>query len=457
MGRAVSVAPARRAALSVLKRVRERTAFGPETLDAVLRASGLDARDTALATRLAYGALQTQGTLDEAIDRFTDRPAAIEPGVRDALRLAAYELLYMRTPARVTVHEGVDMVRSVRSQAAGLGNAVLRRVAAEADAFPWGDPEADDAALARATGHPRWLVDRWIADLGRERAVVMLRADLEPAPLFLWLNPFKGSAVEAMDALIEDGADPEPCALAGCVVAREPHAAVRGAAVARGLVLVTDAAAQVAPRACGAFPGGTIVDVAAGRGTKTAQIQACQVAAGGPAQLFALDLHPFKADVLARRMRDLGVPGVVPVVGDATDLGAVEGLPEPGTADAVLLDAPCSGLGSLRRRPEKRWRVTPEDIDRLAVLQGRMLDQSASLVRVGGRVVYSTCTVSRVENEGVVAGFLSASEGCFAVSDVTAAIPVEWAADVTAEGYFQSIPRSGGPDGHFVAVLERVG
>jgi len=451
----MSVAPARRAALAVLKRVRERTAFGPETLDAVLRATGLDVRDTALATRLAYGALQTIGTLDEAIDRCLDRPRAIEPPVRDALRLSAYELLFMRTPPRAAVHEGVDMVRSVRSQASGLANAVLRRIAADVDTFPWGDPATDDSALARATGHPLWLVQRWVEELGREPATEMLRADLEPAPLYLWLNPFKGSGVETMDALVADGAQPELCAPPGCVVAGEPHSAVRGAAVARGLALVTDAAAQVAPLQCAA-PGGVVVDVAAGRGTKTAQAQAACVAAGGESAVCALDIHEFKAQVLTRRMAELHVPGVTTVVGDGTDVAAASGLPPLGSADAVLLDAPCSGLGSLRRRPEKRWRVSPEDIDRLAVLQARMLEQSALLVRVGGRVVYSTCTVSRRENHDVVTEFLRQSGGAYVTGPLAGTPVEEFAGTVTEEGWFQSVPASGGPDGHFVAVLERV-
>jgi 16S rRNA (cytosine967-C5)-methyltransferase len=455
MERRMSVAPARRAALAVLKRVRERTAFGPETLDAVLRASGLDPRDTAMATRLAYGTLQTLGTLDEAIDRCLDRPRAIEPPVRDALRLSAYELLFMRTPARAAVHEGVDMVRSVRTQAAGLANAVLRRVAGDVDTFPWGDPDTDDAALARATGHPLWLVQRWVEELGRERAMRALYADLEQAPLYLWLNAFAGSPVETTDALRADGAEPQPGPLPRCLLAGDAQAAVRGSAVGRGLVLVTDAAAQVAPLMCG-VAGGVVVDVAAGRGTKTVQLQAACVDAGGASTVYALDLHEFKAGVLARRMTDLHVPGVVAVVGDATDVRAVEGLPELGSADTVLLDAPCSGLGSLRRRPEKRWRVTAADVDRLAVLQASMLEQSALLVRVGGRVVYSTCTVSRRENHDVVTAFIENAGGAFVTADLPVDLGDAWAGTVTEQGWFQSIPEPGGPDGHFVAVLERV-
>jgi len=452
----VSVAPARRAALTVLRRVRERGAFGPETLDAVLRAGGLSSQDTALATRLTYGTLQTLGTLDEALEPLLTHPGAVEPEVRDALRLAAYEILFARTPARAAVNEGVEAVKGVRKQAAGMANAVLRRLAGSAPSFPWGDPDTDDDALARATAHPRWIVDLWIRELGHELAAEALRADLEPAPLYLWHVPFRGTIVEALDTLSADGAEPITDVMAGCIRAGNAQAAVRGRAVGEGRVLVTDAAAQLAALACGAHPGGVVLDVAAGRGTKTVQLQALAVAAGEAAAVYAVDLHRFKMDVVSRRMRDLGVPGVKTLVGDATDLAAVEGLPAPGTADAVLLDAPCTGLGSLRRRPEKRWRVTAEDGTRLAALQGRMLSEAASLVSVGGRVVYSTCTVSRTENHDVVATFLEQESGAFATEDIAVVVPQEWRDDVGPEGWFQSVPRPGGPDGHFVAALTRV-
>jgi len=454
--RFMTIAPARRVALQVLHRVRERGSFGPETLDAVLRASGLSPRDTAMATRLTYGVLQTLGTLDEAIDLFARVPSALEPGVRDALRLGSYEILFMRTPARAAVNEAVDAARRARPQAAGLANAVLRRIADEAEAFPWGDPATDDQALARVTGHPRWLVDRWIEELGRERATEALYADLEAAPLYLWANTFKASPVEILDALEADGAGPVGDVPPGCIRVGDASAAVRGEAVRTGLAIVTDAAAQLAARVLGPHPGETVVDVASGRGTKTAEIQACSVAAGAPCDLYALDIHPFKAEVLRRRMTDLCVPGVTTLVGDATDVSSVAGLPTTGTAAGVLVDVPCSGLGSLRRRPEKRWRVTPEDIDRLAELQLAMLEQAATLVSVGGAVVYSTCTVSRAENEDVIAAFLAGREGTFVVGDLTDAVPPEWRTDIGQQGYFQSTPRVGGPDGHFVALLTRV-
>lgn len=452
----MTLTPARRTALSVLRRVREREAFGPETLDAVLRAGGLQAADTALATRLTYGTLQTLGTLDEAIDRFADRPERIEPAVRDALRIAVYELLFLRTPARAAVHEGVEAVKSVRKEAAGLANAVLRKVATAAASFPWGDPDTDDAALARLTGHPLWLVNAIVGQYGREAAAEMLRAGSEQAPLYLWVNPFKTSFVEAMDLLEQEGAEPVAEILPGSIRADRPSAAVRSRAVAEGLVLITDLAAQFAPIALAPGPGSAVLDAASGRGTKTVQIQASCVAAGAACDLYALDVHPFKADVLRRRMADLGVPSVTALVGDAADVLTVEGLPSPGSLDAVLLDAPCSGLGTLRRHPEKRWRITAEDVDRLGGIQLELLRSVSALVRAGGRVVYSTCSVARAENHDVVGKFLMAEDGRFTVADIGPLVPDAWRPYLTAEGFFQSLPRTGGPDGHFVAVLERV-
>lgn len=454
----MSIAPARRAALQVLKRVREREAFGPETLDAVLSASGLSRADLALATRLTYGALQTTGVLDEAIDRLAAKPSAIEPRVRDALRLAAYELLFARTPPRAAVHEGVDAVRAARPQAAGMANAVLRRLATEASAFPWGDPDTDDVALARLTAHPLWMVRLFVEDLGREVAGLALRADLEPAPLYLWHNPFAGQFGEALALLEQDGAEPRACDPLGCIEAGVPASAVRGECVGSGACLVTDAAAQVAARVLAPRPGQLVVDVAAGRGTKTVQLQALAMDLGGPAEIVAVDVHEFKADILDRRMRKLGVPGVRVVIGDATNVGSVVGMPAAGTADAVLLDAPCSGLGTLRRRAEKRWRLSEPDIDGLTRVQSDMLAQSASLVRPGGVVVYSTCSIARRENHDVIARFLGSHAGAgFHARDITGAVPDAWRRWIGPEGYFQSVPEPAGPDGHFVAALERTG
>jgi 16S rRNA (cytosine967-C5)-methyltransferase len=208
--------------------------------------------------------------------------------------------------------------------------------------------------------------------------------------------------------------------------------------------------------ATGAHPGEIVVDATAGRGTKTAELQALSVAAGAPADLRALDLHAFKTKVLARRMADLGVPGVTVGVADASDPLGEPGVPQAGTAAAVLLDAPCTGLGTLRRHPEKRWRVTAADITEMAAIQRRLLSGLAPLVAPGGRLVYATCSLAREENDDVADAFLASEAGStFEPMDLGGLLPESWKAGVRESGRFQQVPAIGGPDGHFVAVFRR--
>ncbi len=451
-----SVAPARRVALAVLRTVRERDAFAQPVFEAALRDNQLDDRDRALAHRLVFGALQMQGTLDDAIDRFVARPSTLEASVRDALRLSAYEILFSAASPRAVVHQGVELVRSVRPAASGLANAVLRRLAEAAGDFPWGDP-SDPPVRARLTGHPVWLVDRWVSELGRDRAYALLEADNLPAPLYVAHNPFRGTLQAAVERLGAEGADPGPGPLPGCIVCRDAPAAVRSGALRDGDVIVADAGAQMAPYLLGAHPRGTVLDVAAGRGTKSVLIQATSVRAGAPASVHAYDVHPFKTRVLRERMGRLSVPGVVAHTCDATTPEALRRTLRQAQADAALVDAPCSGLGTLRRHPERRWRVRPSDVDEMAVLGASLLSASASLVRPGGTVVYSTCTVSERENSRVIEAFLSCEAGsAFRTRKAGPLVPDHWAGDVTPEGWLQVVPGVGGPDGHFVAVLERV-
>lgn len=450
------LSPARRLAHRVLVRVRERDSYAPQALDAALSDDPLPDSDAALAHRLVYGTLQMQATLDVAIDRVATDPVGIEPRVRDALRLSAYEALFGDTPAHAVVDQGVELVKSVRPRAAPLANAVLRRIVADAAGFPWGDP-ADPAVLAVQTGHPRWLVEMWLAELGPRVAAKVLAADNTPAPLYVASNPFKTTFPELVERLRREGAEPSAGPLASSIACGDPSAAVRSGAVRDGHAIVVDAAAQVAPLALGAHPGGLVIDMAAGRGTKSVLIQAMSLAAGAAATIYAIDIHPFKTRVLAERMGRLAVPGVVSLQGDATDTTSVKGLPSGLVADAVLVDAPCTGLGTLRRHPEKRWRIDPSDGPRLASLGGRLLAEACRLVRPGGVVVYSTCSVSRVENGDVVTSFLEGASGSdFRVRRLDGAVPDGWRGAVTAEGWFQSLPSEGGPDGHFVAALERI-
>jgi 16S rRNA (cytosine967-C5)-methyltransferase len=455
--RPVKASAARRVAREVVSRVRERNAFAHELMDSALRSASLTPEDAAFATKLAYGTLQSQGTLLESLGRYT-HGRRVEPRILDALCVSAYEILFLRTEPRAAVHQGVELVRELRQQAAGLANAVLRRLSEDAPTFPWGDVDRDLSALARAYAHPVWLAQMWVDELGRDVAARVMESDNEPAPLYLAVNSFAGSVADAMAALEADGARPEPGPLPCMLVARDAAAAVHGRALQAGLVIAVDGGAQLVASLVTPRAGECVVEVGAGRGTKTLLLQADAVrAGGGPANLRAIDSHEFKAQLLKDRLRRYNVPGVEVLVGDAADPAGVPGLPADGTVDRVLVDAPCSGLGTLRRHPEKRWRVTRADVDALGALGSRLLERAALLVRRGGFVVYSTCTVAVEEHERVVREFLDGEVGsAFLIDPVGADVPEVWAHFVTDEGFFRSVPTLGGPDGHFAARLVRV-
>ncbi len=446
---AVTIAAARASALRVLGRVRKDGAFSGAALTSELRGTELSSEDTALTTHLVYGVLGAEGVLDDAIDRFAR--GKIEPRIRDVLRLAAYELLYGRSPAYAVVDQAVAAARRIRPQASGLVNAVARRVAEAAPAFPWGDPETDLDALARVCACPRWVVDEYLASLGPDAGREALLASAEPAPSFVRLDPFGATRVSALAALAAAEPLPSPPD-PDCFILGRPAVAHGGSG---GPWFSMDAAAQLAPAAVRPTPGGRVLDAGAGRGNKTVCLQAIAMRGGAPADITALELHEGKVARLRERLDRSGVPGVMVAVGDAADACAYFG---PAAFDAVLLDAPCTGLGTLRRYPEKRWRIVPGDIARMAALQRTLLSGLAGVVRPGGCLVYSTCSIARAENEGVVRAFLDTATGAgFSVESLAGVVPDAWSPFLNDDGTFQSWPTIEGPDGHFVAVLRHDG
>jgi len=450
----VSATAARLLAHRVLSATRERAAFVGPVLESYLARADLTEADHSFVTRLARGVVETRGVLDEALDERIDRPGRVEPRVRDALRMGAYELLYLSTEPRAAVHQYVDLVRSVRPQAAGMVNAVLRNLAAAAESFPWGDVETALPALARATGHPLWLAERFVTDLGREAGAAALQSAASPAPLFVRVNPFVGTLQVARLVLDEDGARPEPAFPDEfSLQLLQPKAAIRGRALAEGFVVVTDAAAQVAPLAVSPAFGARILDACAGRGTKTISLQALAARAGAPARILALDITPAKTLALSQRMSRLSVPSVEVMAADLLDPSLADKL-GTSTFDAVLLDAPCTGTGTMRRHPEIRWSLTPADVERLSDLQRALVDRVAGLVKPGGTLVYSTCSILQAETVDVVRSFLGGRGGtAFKTQTLEARVPPQWLRFITPDGWFWSWPELGGADGHFVARM----
>lgn len=410
--------PARLAALDVGREVRRRDAYAQDLIAARVDESSMTPEDRAFATLLALGVASCVGTLDEVLDRALNSPADVQDDVRDALRIAVYEILFLDKSPHAAVDQGVELVRSVQPRAAGLGNAVLRRVVAMKEAFPFGDPTRDVAALARLHAFPLWLAKRLIADLGPRAAVDFMRASNEPAPLFVAVTEIEATLDEVRSAFAEAGSAAEPVEIdgarvPGCLRVSDPRV-LQDARVkrlfAQGKVLVSDAASQlVAASVLPAHMPASFLEVGAGRGTKTILLQSGALRAyGSQMELVALDNHAFKTDLLRERARTYGAHVAEALTGDATKLDEVLGAR---LFDAVFIDAPCSGLGTLRRHPEIRWRLTEERMGELAALGLALLRSAAGHVSPRGQLAYATCTVAHVENNAVVKRFLESPEG----------------------------------------------
>jgi len=449
------LSPARRLALEATRRIRIRNAFARPVIEKVIDGSSASAEDRSFATLLTCGVVASTGVLDEIIDSCLDRPTDIQPDVRDALRISTYEMTYLDKTSYAAVSQGVELVRSVAPRAAGLANAVLRRISRHLADFPWGDVSTSDEALARAHAFPLWLVEKIIAQRGRPAVELMLEACDAQAPLYVATNPFRLTDADAADLLTQVDPQARSFGVAGCFEVPDASAVLRGPAVAHGRLIVADASAQCVAHLARPRTPGAFLEVASGRGTKSILLQGAALRGlGEPVDLFAVDLHAFKRDLLAKRMELCGIPRVVPVCADATDLEHCADL--PGGFAAAFVDAPCSGTGTLRRHPEQRMRMREETFDELAGLGLRLLTSAASQVVPGGSLVYATCSVVCEENEQVLERFLSSKAGAaWEVAPFEDELPEAYAGCLTPEGYFQSLPVPAGPDGHFAARIVR--
>lgn len=410
---------ARRSALSLVSERRRRDARARELLRASDELSALSERERAQATRLVLGTVAAEGELDRVIDAHLRRGARLEPRVRDALRLAAFELLYLGTRDDVCVSQGVELVRGVSPRAAGLANAVLRRVA-EKDAPALARARERVAAgafdardLARVGALPEWLCARALASLGNGRAADWAVTALAPAAPAVAANRARWKDDEARRLLEAAGCAPEEGPLAGSFTLGAPARLAASGLVERVDVLPCDLAAQEVALACSPEPGSRVLEVGQGRGTKTVLIEGASVSAGGPCEIVSVEVDASKSELAGRRMAAAGISEHVRcVVADGRAL-AGEGLPDDllGSFDLVFVDAPCSGSGTLARHPEIAWSLREEALPGLAALQADILRAASARVAPGGLVVYSTCSVLAEEDERVVEALLSGPTG----------------------------------------------
>jgi len=446
-----AVSPARRAAFDILWRVATEAAYAAP-LVAALPQTNLSNEDRRLAQELALGVLRWQSALDYFIERYSGRPLKkLDAAVLLALRLGLYQLRFLsRVPASAAVNESVNLVKRARTaSAAPMVNAVLRRAARQLDEQPGASLNEPLERFAVETSHPRWLIEKWIAAFGEAETRRLALANNQPPPVAFRVNTVRAAADEVRARLEHAGLRLRPSPVApGALVVEDGPAAVLAQAAESGEVYIQDEASQLVSLLLNPASGERILDLCAAPGSKSSHLAAL---AGADGWVMACDIHPHRLATLALTCKRLGIESVAPVALDATrELPLLDGAPP---FDRALIDAPCSGTGTLRRNPEIKWRLTADDIARLAEVQLSLLRRATSALKRGGRLVYSTCSMEREENEAVVHRFL---EGGFQ-SQFRVVTPTAPAELITREGFVRTFPHRDGADGFFAAVLEKTG
>ena len=440
-----STSPARRAAFDILRRVETERAYA-SVLIASLPDADLSREDRALAQEITLGVLRWQLSLDYFIERYAGRPVqGLDLPVVIALRMGLYQLRHLaRVPDSAAVNESVKLVKeSGARSASGLVNAVLRKATRNPGEEAGQSIEDPVKRASVETSHPAWMVRRWAAWLGEADARALALANNGVPPTAFRVNTLRTTVDAALADLEARGAIATPSRFVpgAFVVERGADALVRAAE--RGSIYVQDEASQLVSLLLDAQPGERVLDLCAAPGSKSSHIAALTA---NEARIVACDVRSHRLASLIATCKRLGVDSI-----DAVAINAAGELPFAKDAprfDRVLIDAPCTGTGTLRRHPEIKWRLAPDDIPRLAEVQVSLLARAAPFIRSGGRLVYSTCSVEPEENEQVIAHFLKSAP--FRV--IQPAAPFEM---ITPDNFVRTFPHCHGADGFFAAVLEK--
>ncbi|HEX4733900.1 MAG TPA: 16S rRNA (cytosine(967)-C(5))-methyltransferase RsmB [Thermoleophilaceae bacterium] len=412
---------ARQVAFRVVRRVSD-GAYADRAFRAEAARAGLSSADRAFAQVLAYGTIQRRLTLDHVIQALSDRSLRrLDPPLLDALRLGVYQLLFMDSvPDHAAVAETVELAKSATGAGHKFANAVLRRATREARAIIDGLDDSTPGGAAIRHSHPQWLVELWWEMLGREETLALLDADNHPAEDAVRVNTLVADSTPDIPGA---RADPE---LPEALVLEQPFDVEGSELFASGAVTPQSRASMLVARTLDPQPGDKVLDMCAAPGTKTTHATALMRNEG---QVTAVEANAARADELRANCKRMYSTSVSVIVEDARTVQE--------QFDRVMLDAPCSNLGTLARRPDARWRKTPEQIADLAALQRELLDAAADATRPGGTLVYSVCTISGREGPSQLDSFKNRHP------------------DFSEASRVQTLPHRDGTDGFFIARLER--
>ncbi len=440
----------RHAAFTTLTCINKQGSFADRLIDSELASGSLTGPDRGLFAELVFGVLRRRGTLDHILGQLLEKPIKeLDPQALQILRIGLYQLTCLdRIPESAAVNESVKLAKIIAPRTSGLVNAVLRNYLRQRNTLTFPDPLGDPVkSIAARHSQPEWLAEHWLHQLGDKEANLLAEASSQQPPLTLRINRLRTTREKLLQEFRDGGIEAAPCRYSpdGIAIAGR-QTIINLPGYEEGYFAVQDEASQLAGLLLGAEPGQRIWDACAAPGGKACHL-AQQMDDNG--ELVATDISRSKLTIVQENARRLGISCLSTTV---ADLHLPDTLPE-GLFDRILLDAPCSGLGVIRRNPEAKWRLLPADIIRLAAVQKMLLKNAASLLKPGGSLLYSTCSTSVEENEEVVEDFLLHHPD-FVLENLNDLFPA-WRELFEFYGMFRIWPHRHGTDGFFAARLRR--
>ena len=432
----------------MIERVESDAAFAELALSAELSRARLEPRHRGLATELSYGTLRLRGRLDASIAQVCDRKlSALDPAVRNVLRLGAYQLLFLtRVHDAAAVDESVKLARwAGYSKATGFVNAVLRRLAKERERLSFPVLEQDPLAYLETLGSlPTWLAQRWLDELGPEQAAALAKALNRRPPRTVRVSPGadRPSLAKRLGGRL--------CRYAPDGITDLSRDPLADPAFRAGEITIQDEASQLVGLLLDLQEGESVLDCCAAPGTKTAQLAQ---AVGPRGEVVALDLHTHRLGLVRRTLERLNLKNTRVLERDATATLDLRGKTQ---FSKILVDAPCTGLGVLARNPDARWRLEPADVDRSAELQLKILESVLRYLSPGGVCVYSVCTMTPEETSGVTDGIL-ANDAALKISSAADFLPQPAKELVDSRGALRTWPKKSNCDGFYAVRFERIG
>lgn len=435
---------ARGVAVKLLSRYENSDAFIDKLLDGELRRSELEPADRALVTELVNGTVRWQSRLDWILMGFYHGEfAKCLPLVKNALRIALYQIMFLsKIPAPAAINESVELVKRIKGERhAGIVNGVLRNILRNVQSIRYPDRKENEVLyLSVHTAHPQWMVRRYVDRFGSDEAEALLTANNQRPMLTLRVNTMKTSIEEVTQLLTESDIKFELSPIHASSILITSLRDIRSLPLfASGHVSVQDASASLAVLLASPKPGMRVIDLCAAPGGKAIMAAELMKNTGS---VVALEKYESKLSFISENVERLGVSIVSPQQGDARDFAT------DAKADVVLVDAPCSGLGTLSKKPDIKWRRQIDDIRKMVATQRAILDNAAALVKPGGCIVYSTCTIEPEENVETVRWFLEHHPE-FTLDSAETHLPAE----VCLDGFLQTFPHKHRSDGAFGARL----